>query len=177
MAREIDLIGYSKGVDDFIYNGMSMQRTIPYSGDDTRVHHEQKLLPGLSVGGGDVAAYDGPFAATIEPPSEGRENEIHVKLLPGRVWAGNTKIDFPGDEFYTSAGRKDDIAYLLNIYYNGEEYLYGHSFEKLESYDQVIRQSGFAPVYRYAVPLVLIKADGRIVQLQHGDIFIAGRCV
>lgn len=173
MAREIDLIGYSKGVDDFIYNGMSMQRTIPYSGDNTRVHHEQKLLPGLSVGGGDIAAYDGPFAATIEPPTEGRENENHVKIAPGRVWAGTTKIDFPGGEFYTNAGRKDELAYLLTIYYNGE-YLFGHSFEKLESYEQVIRQQA---VYRYAVPLVLLKADGRIVQLQHGDIFIAGRCV
>ena len=176
MAREIDLIGYSKGVDDFISNGMSMQRTIPYSGDDTRVHHEQKLLPGLSVGGGDVAAYDGPFAATIEPPTEGRENEIHVKLSPGRIWAGTTKIDFPGDEFYTSAGGKDDIACLLSIYYDGE-YVFHRSFEKLESYDQFTGQSNFGPEYRYAVPLVLLKADGRIVQLQHGDIFIAGRCV
>lgn len=126
--------------------------------------------------GGGGSAYDGPFAATIEPPTEGRENEIHVKLSPGRIWAGTTKIDFPGDEFYTSAGGKDDIAYLLSIYYD-EEYFFHYSFEKLESYDQFVGQSNFGPGYRYAVPLVLIKADGRIVQLQHGDIFIAGRCV
>lgn len=140
----------------------------PVAGDNVMVS------PGLfgtviDATGGDGAAYDGPFAATIEPPTEGRENEIHVKILPGRIWAGTTKIDFTGDEFYTSAGRKEDIAYVLSIYYDEGEYSYYHFFKTLESY----AQSGAV----FAIPLVLIKADGRIVQLQHGDIFIAGRCV
>lgn len=165
MAREIDLIGYSKGVDDFISNGMSMQRTIPYSGDDTRVHHEQKLLPGLSVGGGDVAAYDGPFAISYNAST------AIATVLGGYIIAGTTTFfSAYGQVALGSDGFFGNYVYI-DITSSGTSL----SSSLAATYDWNIARRQTDSTYR--VCLGHVTNGGKVTQYQHGDIYVTGRLV
>lgn len=170
MAKEIDLIGYSKGVDDFISNGMSMQRTIPYSGDDTRVHHEQKLLPGLSVGGGDVAAYDGPFAAKRgQNYSYGYGPDFSKEIIinGGRVYAGTNIVDCKGLLYETVSSVP--CYFVVRVYYMEQGY---HA-------DILVYDAIPVPTDNFWYKVVaFLDADNILHQWwQGGDLEIGGRCV
>ncbi|MBO4620374.1 MAG: hypothetical protein J5654_09725 [Victivallales bacterium] len=117
-------------------------------------------------GWSDSAAYDGPFAVKRDDDGGG-----FFSFSSGVVWAGTEKIAVPGGKVRPGNLSNDlssDFYFYLVIRYSSgysAKVVYSSSRDGLSQTDS-----------EYVVLLAWWK-DGKITQLQHGDIYIAGRVV